>query len=124
MKPKLDRAMKKLLLLMMLAAVSHLAVAEGGGSYMELKAEFRNMPVRVQKVDFIKKHVVIGVTAGAVMFAMNEYFIRTENEAFHEVMPYVAIAYTLFQSYSILRSSSIGSNRLPTPGKGLTLYSF
>ena len=117
--------MKKLLLFMMLAAVVHVSAAEDHGSYMKLKAEFKNMPVRVQKVNFIKKHVAIGVTAGAVMFAMNEYFIRTENEAFHDIMPYVAIAYTLFQSYSILRGSSMGSSGgLPTPGRGLTLYTF
>jgi hypothetical protein len=116
--------MKTLLLMLLFSAVVHVAAAEAPGSYLELKAEFKNMPVRIEKVDFIKKHVVIGVTAGAVMFAMNEYFIRTENEAFHNVMPYVAIAYSLFQSYSILRGSSIGSSGgLPTPGK-LTLCRF
>jgi len=92
---------------------------------MQLKADFKNMPVRVQKVAFIKKHVTIGLTAGAVMFAMNEYFIRTENQAFHNIMPYVAIAYGLFQSYSILRGSSIGSSGgAPGSGAGLTLYTF
>jgi len=107
----------------MLTAGVHVASAGSPESYMQLKAEFKNMPVRVQKVDFIKKHLAIGVTAGAVMFAMNEYFIRTENEAFHNIMPYVALAYGLFQSYSILRGSSIGSSG-GAPGAGLTICTF
>jgi undecaprenyl pyrophosphate phosphatase UppP len=117
--------MKKFVLFLMLSAVVSIASAASPESYQQLKAEFKNMPVRVQKVNFIKKHVAIGVTAGAVMFAMNEYFIRTENQAFHDVMPYVAIAYGLFQSYSILRGSSIGSSG-GTSGSGakLTLCTF
>jgi len=115
--------MKKFVLFLMLSAVVHIAAATSPESYQQLKAEFKNMPVRVQKVDFIKKHAVIGVTAGAVMFAMNEYFIRTENQAFHDIMPYVAIAYGLFQGYSILRGSSMGSSG-GAPGVGLTLCSF
>lgn len=100
--------MKKILLLLMLAVVVQVATAAAPENYMELKAQFRNMPVRIQKAHFIKKHVVLGVTAGAVMFTMNEYFIRTENDVFHSVMPYVAIAYAIFQGYSIWQGSSFG----------------
>jgi len=117
--------MKKILLLLMLTAVVQVAAAGAPDNYMELKAQFKNMPIRIQKAHFIKKHVVLGVTAGAVMFAMNEYFIRTENDAFHSVMPYVAIAYALFQGYSIWQGSSFGPAGSPCgSGGGVAVLKF
>ena len=125
-KPKLKQMMKKILLVLILAAVSFtVSAGEAPDSYMELKAQFKNMPVRVDKVDFVKKHVVMGVAAGAVMFAMNEYFIRTGNEAFHSVMPYVAIAYAIFQGYSMWRGRTLGSGgEACGGGQGVTLVRF
>jgi len=118
--------MKKLLLLLMLAFMANLAQAgEPPATYMELKAQVKNTPVQMKQNKFIKRQVVVGVATGAAIFALNEYFIRSGNEAFHSVMPYVAIAYGLYQGYSILRGSAMGSNGAPPANqKGLTLLSF
>lgn len=117
--------MKKICLLLMLTAVFQVAAADAPKNYMELKAQFKDMPVRIQKAQFIKKHVLVGVASGAVMFAMNEYFIRTENEAFHSAMPYVAIAYAIFQGYSIWQGSNYGPTGVSCgSGAGVTILKF
>lgn len=101
--------MRWLFLLLIFAVVVNSATAEKPPStYMGLKTKCKNMSVKEKKVAYIQKQLVAGVVTGAAIFAMNEYFIWTQNEAFHNVMPYVAMAYTLYQTTNILVGRSTG----------------
>ncbi len=101
--------MKRLFLFLILAvAVNSLTAGEPPATYLGLKAECRNMTQDDKQLVFIKKQVIVGVATGAAIFAMNEYFIWTQNEAFHNLMPYIAMAYTMYQTVNILVSKSLG----------------
>ena len=118
--------MKKLFLFFILAVALNSATAgEPPATYMGLKAKCRSMSQKEKKVVFIRKQVIVGVATGAAIFAMNEYFIWTKNEAFHNVMPYVAIAYTMYQTANILVGKSIGEEwDISGNGGGVTFQLF
>lgn len=119
--------MRRLFLLLILAvAVNSSSIAgKPPATYMGLKAKCRSMSKKEQKIVFIKKQVIVGVATGAAIFAMNEYFIWSRNEAFHDVMPYLAVAYTMYQTVNILVGRSIGDKwDIEGNGGGLTFYLF
>lgn len=118
--------MKTLFLLLVLAAgVGKVSADEPPANYMDLKAKFKRMDVKEENHTFIRKQVIIGVATGTAMFALNEYFIWSQNEAFHNVMPYVAVAYTIYQTVNIILGKSMGEVwDVPDKGGGLTLYVF
>ena len=118
--------MKRLFLFIILAVALNSATAgEPPATYMGLKAKCRSMSQKEKKAVFIRKQVLVGVAAGAAIFAMNEYFIWTQNEAFHNVMPYLAIAYTMYQTANILVGKSIGEEwDISGNGGGVTFQLF
>lgn len=118
--------MKRLFLFLILAVALNSATAgKPPATYMGLKAKCRSMSEKEKKVVFIQKQVIVGVATGAAIFAMNEYFIRTRNEAFHNVMPYVAIAYTMYQTVNIIVGKSIGEEwDISGSGGGVTFQLF
>lgn len=117
--------MRWLFLILILAIAFNSAIAERPpATYMGLKAKCRSMSEKEKQVVYIRKQVIVGVATGAAIFAMNEYFIWTRNDAFHSVMPYVAVAYTMYQTVNIIIGKSVGEQWDITENGGLTFYLF
>lgn len=113
------------LLLILVVAFNSSKAEEPPVTYMDLKAECRSMSETEKKGVFVKKQVMVGVAAGAAIFAMNEYFIWTRNEAFHDLMPYFAVAYAMYQTVNIIVGKSVGEKwDFAGNGGGLTFYLF
>lgn len=128
METQTNKSMKHLFLLLVLLAAAGTAAAEQPpASYMELKAKCRNMSGKKDQGKFVRDQVITGVVVGGAIFALNEYFIWSHNEAFHNVMPYVAMGYALYQTVNIVAGKSVDYQRgLPgnLNGNGIILLRF
>lgn len=86
-------------------------------TYMQFRQEFLSLELQQRcqddYSDLVRRKVITGVAVGAALFVTDEILLRRRNEAYHRVMPYLAIGYFAWQIYEIIRlKEKVGSRQL------------